>query len=184
MSYSVIDSQTQRWRPSKQARYFLYREFNPRQMPGCTGWYDASDINTITASSNSDSQWNDKSNSARYVTQATGANQPTTGSMLGPWNSISFDGGDYLTATGLTVATGAISMFIVVDNDQSANFGNLMNFRRSSTGTPIVTYEGNSTTGMFARRRNDSRLIINNFFKYNKNSMYWNLLARWVKLKK
>jgi hypothetical protein len=68
-------------------------------------WLDAADTSTITESSGSVSQWNDKSGNAYHVSQATGANQPTyvTAGQNG-LNVIAFDGNDALvrnTATDL-----------------------------------------------------------------------------------
>lgn len=56
-------------------------------------WFDASDSSTITESSGSVSQWNDKSGNGYNVTQATGINQPSL--MIGDQNGLStifFDG--------------------------------------------------------------------------------------------
>jgi hypothetical protein len=59
------------------------------------GWYDASDLTTITESGGSVSQWNDKSGSGHNLAQATGAEQPTTGTRsLNNKNVLDFDGGD------------------------------------------------------------------------------------------
>lgn len=60
---------------------------------GAVLWFDASDTSTISESGGAVSQWNDKSGNGYHVTQATAANQPTTGSStLNGLNVISFDG--------------------------------------------------------------------------------------------
>ena len=60
-------------------------------------WLDASDATTITASSGSVSQWNNKGSLGNF-TQATSASQPTTGvTTLNSLNVINFDS-DFLTA--------------------------------------------------------------------------------------
>jgi hypothetical protein len=56
-------------------------------------WLDAADTATITASSGSVSQWNDKSGNGYNVSQSNGANQPTTGTRtLNGLNTLDFDG--------------------------------------------------------------------------------------------
>jgi hypothetical protein len=61
-------------------------------------WLDAADTATITESSGAVSQWDDKSGNGRHFTQATGANQPATGTNTrNGLNVITFDGGsDFL----------------------------------------------------------------------------------------
>lgn len=89
--------------------------FNPLSIPGCRVWLDASDGNSVTSSSGSVSQWNDKSGNNIHFTQATAANQPTTGAVTrNNRNAISFDGstdhlatsawGSGLIATAFVVA--------------------------------------------------------------------------------
>ena len=69
-------------------------------------WLDASDTSSITASSGSVSQWNDKSGNASNFTQATGANQPTTGTRtINGKNVIDFDGtNDFLECSSSTAS--------------------------------------------------------------------------------
>jgi hypothetical protein len=52
--------------------------FNPLSIPNLALWLDAADTSTITHTSNSVSQWNDKSGNGNNATQGTGANQPVT----------------------------------------------------------------------------------------------------------
>lgn len=86
--------------------------FNPSSITGLAAWYDASNAASITASSGAVSQWNDLSGNARHLTQASGANQPTTGTRTqNSLNVIDFDGSnDFLSAasnwtSGFTAAT-------------------------------------------------------------------------------
>jgi surface protein len=64
-------------------------------------WYDSADLSTITESSGSVSQWDDKSYNGNDLVQGTGSNQPTydaTGLLSQP--TITFDGTtDYLQGT-------------------------------------------------------------------------------------
>jgi hypothetical protein len=59
-----------------------------------SAWYDASDSATIVQSGGAVSQWNDKSgNGSRNLVQATGTNQPTTGTRSqNGLNMIDFNG--------------------------------------------------------------------------------------------
>jgi hypothetical protein len=60
-------------------------------------WLDAADTFTIIETSGSVSQWNDKSGNGRHVSQAVGANQPTTGTQTqNGLNVLNFDGNDVL----------------------------------------------------------------------------------------
>jgi hypothetical protein len=56
-------------------------------------WLDAADTSTIIESGGDVSQWNDKSGNASNFTQATGANQPKTGTRtINSKNVLDFDG--------------------------------------------------------------------------------------------
>ncbi|MAE54129.1 MAG: hypothetical protein CMI20_08505, partial [Opitutae bacterium] len=59
-------------------------------------WLDASDSSTITHSSNSVTQWNDKSGNGNHATQSTASARPTYSSAS---QKIVFDGGDILQVT-------------------------------------------------------------------------------------
>jgi hypothetical protein len=78
-------------------------------------WLDAADTTTITASSGSVSQWNDKSGNGRNVTQGTGGNQPTTGSSnLNGLNVISFDGtDDFISSANDALSFATVRLFVV-----------------------------------------------------------------------
>jgi hypothetical protein len=84
-------------------------------------WLDAADTSTITASGGSVSQWNDKSGNGRNVTQATGLNQPTTGSATqNGLNVLSFDGSnDSLVSAAFTVPNSGFSAYAVVSATSS-----------------------------------------------------------------
>lgn len=78
---------------------FLTNKWTPAQIP-TAAWYDAADASTITHSSGSVSQWNDKSGNGRHVSQGTGSAQPTTNARaINGLNALNFDGGDRLLRT-------------------------------------------------------------------------------------
>lgn len=77
----------------------LSRPWSPADLANLALWLDASDPATITESSGAVSQWTSKDANGRTFTQATGALQPTTGSVtLNSLNTVAF-AGDYLTTT-------------------------------------------------------------------------------------
>jgi hypothetical protein len=69
-------------------------------------WLDAADTSTITESGGSVSQWNDKSPNGYHLSQATAANQPTTGTRtLNGLNVVEFVSADWMrTASAVAVA--------------------------------------------------------------------------------
>jgi hypothetical protein len=89
-------------------------------------WLDAADTTTITASSGSVSQWNDKSGNGRNFTQGTGGNQPTTGTRtLNGLNVLDFDGTDDFLSGGniLNLGSGGVTMFLVTQLDVAPTTG-------------------------------------------------------------
>jgi hypothetical protein len=97
-------------------------------------WLDAADTATITESSGSVSQWDDKSGNGRNVTQGTGAAQPTTGTQtINGLNVIDFDGNDFLVrADDAGMRPSTMTTFIV--------------FNRTGTGRRDMFSCGNSGT--------------------------------------
>lgn len=80
-----------------------------------SGWYDASDETTITDSSGSVSQWDDKSTSGNDLGQIDGARQPTTGTrLLNGLNVLDFND-DVLTTTitPISLSSTGVTIFIV-----------------------------------------------------------------------
>lgn len=74
--------------------------WTPASLPSLAGWWDASNAGSITASSGRVSQLNDLSGLGKHMTQATGANQPLTGShTVNSLNAIFFDGSRQLVST-------------------------------------------------------------------------------------
>jgi hypothetical protein len=111
-------------------------------------WLDASDTATITASSGSVSQWDDKSGNGRNVTQGTAAAQPTTGSAtLNGLNVLSFDGGDVLvgaTASDWTWLHAADTTLFAVIRKTSADQTRapILNTREENTSQDGINWQG------------------------------------------
>jgi len=72
--------------------------FSPLDVSGLQLWLDASDETTITESSGSVSQWDDKSGNGNHVTQGTAASQPSTGvNTKNGRNVLTFAGNEFFT---------------------------------------------------------------------------------------
>lgn len=109
-----------------------------------TGWYDASDLSTITESGGLVSQWDDKSGNGYHLVQLSGSAQPTTGvETQNGLNVLDFDGGDALALSGFGVPlSGDISIYqvgianVVNDsNDAFVTFNSGTDFSFESGGT-------------------------------------------------
>lgn len=83
------------------------------------GWWDSSDLNSIISSGGDVSQWNDLSGNGNHLVQATGANQPKTGTRtLGGLNAIDFDGVDhFMDVTYGATITQPNTIFAVAQSD-------------------------------------------------------------------
>lgn len=118
-----------------------------------TLWLDASDTATITASSGSVSQWNDKSGNGYNAVQAVSSAQPTTGSTTqNGLNVLTFDGNDGLSISSFNMTGGGqtFSVWAVfscvsagdrVVMEQSANYN-------SNPGSFIFVRNNNNTIGL------------------------------------
>jgi hypothetical protein len=83
----------------------FFTGFSPRQIPGCALWFDGTDSSTITLSSGSLTQWNDKSGNGRNLTAVSGyANATVSSAFQNGLNVFNFSGnGLYRTAGGAVV---------------------------------------------------------------------------------
>jgi hypothetical protein len=98
---------------------------------------DASDTTTITASSGAVSEWRDRSGNGRHVTQATAANQPTTGaSTKNARNVITFDGSDWLgpTSSGFNPASTGVTLFAVAQANSGSAISHIILSQQDGTG--------------------------------------------------
>jgi hypothetical protein len=69
------------------------RRFNPIDISGCAMWFDATDPSTITLSSGSLTQWNDKSGNGRNLTAVSGyANATVSSAFQNGLNVFNFSG--------------------------------------------------------------------------------------------
>jgi hypothetical protein len=88
--------------------------FSPKSISGLQLWLDAADSSTITTGTGV-SEWRDKSATGSTWTQATGNNQPATGTAtINGKNVLVFDGtNDSLTASAPLSTSMPLTMFIV-----------------------------------------------------------------------
>ena len=105
-----------------------YKTFPPQKLwtPEDTttqAWWDASDNTTITESSGSVSQWDNKGLSTATATQGTGANQPSTGTRtINGLNVLNFVNDSFEAGGGnISIPNNQISIFAVIEYDGSSN---------------------------------------------------------------
>lgn len=95
---------------------------------GLEGWYDSSDLSTITEVNGAVSQWDDKSGNSRHLKQATGSAQPTTGSRTqNGLNAMDFDdaGPEWMdTDAAFTALNGGpwTMICVISPDDTGANY--------------------------------------------------------------
>lgn len=96
-----------------------------------TGWYDAADATTLTASSGEVSQWQDKSGNSLHLIQGNAAYRPTTGSLINGRNALDFTYDEMTTTSNPFGATVSNALVIAVHKVDSIQQGALF----SLTGT-------------------------------------------------
>jgi hypothetical protein len=128
--------------------------FSPDEIAGLVGWWDASDVTTITESGGAVSQWNDKSASGNNVVQA-GSNKPATAvNTQNGLNVLTFASGDLLRVTpSAAIGASAVSIFVVFRKTGAANtFESFpLTLTAGSAGRPFDGYQGTRITAGFTR---------------------------------
>lgn len=103
---------------AKRRRFFGNGTQNVNYVPYTNNlvlWLDASDKSTITESSNSVSQWDDRSGKNNHATQGTGSAQPITNTnTINNLNCLNFDNAQYLHINLPTNLTGTNFTFFLV----------------------------------------------------------------------
>lgn len=129
--------------------------FLPNSLSDGALWLDAAEIATITSSSGSVSQWDDKFPTANNATQGTGAEQPLTDTnTINSRNVITFDGSDdKLDFPHITGLFDGFTAFIVLNSRASTGgdtFGfaisvNGATFGDGSENAPSINFSGGIT---------------------------------------
>lgn len=123
--------------------------FSPKQIAGLQLWLDAADANTITADTGV-SEWRDKSSTKSVWAQATGNDQPATGTAtMNGKNVLVFDGSnDSLSASEPMNTSMPLTFFIVQRIVAKSAFGmsytagganDNFNIRQAGDNTGILT---------------------------------------------
>lgn len=134
----------------------------PLSVPGCVAWLDAADTSTITSSGGAVSSVRNKANSQIPFIQASGGNQPATGSStIAGNNVITFDGtNDYLTADSIaTFFTGTdvpCSFFVVFKPTSSVAIGTPWALGRVFSTNALFIHDNGTTNGLRVLRRDTS----------------------------
>lgn len=107
---------------------------SPTDISNLAVWYDPSDTGSITESSGSVSQLNDKSGANNHATQGTADKQPTTGvTTLNSLNTLGYDS-DYLTIPNGVLASGTGARTVIMVGRATSTTGNRFMFSQGATG--------------------------------------------------
>lgn len=127
--------------------YSYTANFVPTDISGLILWLDASDTSTITESSGAVSQIDDKSGEDNHFTQATGGQQPTTGTTtINSLNALQFDGGDYMKHESMGYPTSGVIFMVAkvntVDNSTDSLWciDDASDYQAQATGGQQPTY--------------------------------------------
>jgi len=124
----------------------------PRTISGCVGFYDFSDTSSITSSSNLVSVVRDE-NGSNTLTQATGANQPTTNARtINGKNALLFNG----TSSRLVIPSnlfpeqtnGGLTMLVVAKSDLALTEQYLIGSTNAPRTYLTVTAAGNAASSI------------------------------------
>jgi hypothetical protein len=132
-----------------QIETYLYNRwfaFWPKALTGVVGWWDASDLSTITdAGAGAVSAWADKSGLGRTFSQASAGSRPLTGTRTQKGlNVLDFDGSnDYMDTAGITEAQ-PLTMFATGYFDVSTG-GRILVCGRISAGAESLALQANAT---------------------------------------
>lgn len=95
--------------------------FSPLDVPGLVAWYDAADTSTITHSGGAVSEWRDKSGNGYHLTQATGSQQPTTGTAtINGRNVMRFVSNDFMQMASNATWMTSYTVAVIVQVDAAA----------------------------------------------------------------
>jgi hypothetical protein len=122
--------------------------FSPADLPGLVGWWDASDLATITAAGGKVSQWANKKAGGPAATQGTGTAQPATGTRtLNGLNTLDFSGASQSLALASNPCAGApagTALYVVaLDADPGAGGGVLGGWGTPGSGSHFPYTDGN-----------------------------------------
>ena len=127
--------------------------WTPAALTNLAGWWDASDLATITAVGGKVSQWSDKSPAANHLTQPTAASQPATGTRtIGGHNALEFQQTPMAAAGLLHVGDQSFLAVVLADPGAKAiigsdGTGDGYEWRRDDSGVMQLLREGVAVLG-------------------------------------
>lgn len=134
-------------------------------LPNLSLWLDASDLSTITESTGSVSQWNDKSGNTNHATQSTGSAQPTTGSVtIGGLNTIRFTTDNFMDIPTLNFTN--VTGFLVArqnSNSSSGDDSGGVTLGNTSNNYQLLRYSNISGNGRLSYYSNAIPEVFYNF---------------------
>lgn len=137
----------------------------PLTVPGCVGWMDAADRGSITSSGGFVSNVRNKANVQSPFVQATGGNQPATGSSnIAGNNVLTFNGtSSYLSCNALASAfTGndtPVSAFAVYNPGSISGSPTIFCAGNSGNNTNLFAHDNGATNTFSVFKRDDSSVL-------------------------
>lgn len=133
--------------------------FSPATITGLQAWWDASDTSTITESSGSVSQVDDKSGNSNHLTQSTGSSQPSlVAAVQNGLSVLRFDGSnDYLSHNVIVSDPTELTLICVVKSI-NGSLGNIWSHRDEATRVIQLNYAGNPDQLRFSMRGSGNAL--------------------------
>jgi hypothetical protein len=116
--------------------------WTPADIPNLYGWWDPSDVATITNVSGAASQWNDKSGNARHFVQTTAGARPALGKTINGLPALEFPltpSYRYMQIAGLTLPQPYTIVAVAKYDDLDANARNIVT---SPSGVYLRTSAG------------------------------------------
>jgi hypothetical protein len=125
---------------------FVGESWTPLSVAGCVGWWDASNLDSITESAGAVSQIDDLSGNGNHAEHDTAANQPTTGTRtVNSRNVLDCDGtSDMLRLPDLMSGATAGTAFVVAQVEQDPPASGL-----GKTGSPFADFGRDANSDHF-----------------------------------
>lgn len=135
-----------------------YPSFNINSIPNVFGWYDATDVTTITLATGV-SQWADRTPNANHLAQATGGSQPAYFNNGGSNNQafLRFASGKTITKSYAVPDSGALTVYMVVKQSTYTNIW-FYSFRASGGANGVIPNVGGQSNAYWGYTEYDGSL--------------------------
>jgi hypothetical protein len=128
--------------------------FQPTDITGCIGWWDAADASVFTYSSGTlVSEWADKSSAGADVSQATTTSQPTRSATIGGVDAVRFSAArpDILNTANATTRALPMTVFAAARYQSvSGGASQVVLGTRDTTATRLACYHAASQMRLYA----------------------------------